>query len=293
MNQKPRIGFIGLGLMGNPMAKNILNAGYPLTVYNRTKSKTAELESEGASVADSPLDLAKNSDIIITMVTDGEALKEVLFAENGVIKSSSNGQIVIDMSTIGPTVVKEVHAKLKEVGVGFLDAPVTGSTPAAISGSLTIFIGGDKDIFQKSKELLEAMGKNLHYMGESGSGQAIKLINNHLIGMTIQALSEGMQLADAMNLPREKVADALNGAMITSPFINLKMPNLVKNNFPLLFTVANMKKDLQLALDEAKQGNKKTPELELVVKQYEKAIEQGLSEEDMSTIIKVIENKSA
>jgi 3-hydroxyisobutyrate dehydrogenase len=287
--QKQRIGFIGLGLMGNPMAKNILNAGFPLTVYNRTKSKTADLESAGATVVDSPSELAKNSDIIITMVTDGDSLKEVLFAENGFAKSASKGQIVIDMSTIGPTVVKEVYAKLKEIGVGFLDAPVTGSTPAAISGSLTIFIGGDKDIFQKSKEVLESMGKNLHYMGESGSGQAIKLINNHLIGMTIQALSEGMQLADAMNLPREKVADALNGAMISSPFINLKMPNLVNNNFPLLFTVANMKKDLQLALDEAKQGNKKTPELELVVKQYEKAMEQGLSEEDMSAIIKVIE----
>jgi 3-hydroxyisobutyrate dehydrogenase-like beta-hydroxyacid dehydrogenase len=181
-----KVGFIGLGLMGNPMAKNILKKGFSLTVYNRTKEKTVDLVSLGALVADSPAVLAKEVDVIITMVTSGKDVAEVLFGKNGVAQGAKKGLIVIDMSTIGPTTAKDISQKLHKHGIAFLDAPVTGSTPKAISGELTIFVGGEKEILDSVYGVLSAMGTNIVYLGQAGSGQAIKLINNSPYAKTKQ-----------------------------------------------------------------------------------------------------------
>ncbi len=213
---KLKVGFIGLGLMGEPMAKNILIKGFPLFVYNRTSSKTKALKKLGAEVCNSPMDMASKVDVVVTMVTGGRDVEQVLFSRNGIVKANKKGLIVIDMSTIGKTPAIAIAQKLKKSGIEFVDAPVTGSTPKAITGELTIFIGANKKTYEKIKEVLGAMGTNLQYMGEVGSGQAIKLINNQLVASTITALAEGLVLADALRLPRKKVADALSAVPVMS-----------------------------------------------------------------------------
>jgi len=287
-----KVGFIGIGLMGLPMATNILKKGFDVTVYNRTPTKAQALIEKGATLATSPQELAEKVDVILTMVTAADDVKHILFDENGVVKRTSKQTLtVIDMSTIGPTAAREIGEKLATHSIDFLDAPVTGSTPKAISGELTIFIGGEKKTFEALRELFLAMGTNLQYMGDVGSGQAIKLINNHLIAVSIVSLAEGMLLADAMGLSREKVADVLKTVPATSDFMHLKMPNYVKNEFPLLFSTANMKKDLSLAVGEAKKSGHEFPTLTHVHALYEKALNENLSEEDMSAVIKLLEKK--
>lgn len=285
MKNNLKVGFIGLGLMGNPMAKNILKNGFDLTVYNRTQEKTKEFKKLGASIASSPAELAQQSDVIITMVTGPEDVKEVT---DQIATYAHPGLTVIDMSTIGPSAAQEISEKLAKKDVQFLDAPVTGSVPRAITGELTIFIGGNKKVFDKVKPVLQAMGKTLHYIGPTGKGQAIKLINNLLVGETITALAEGMLLADSLNLPRQSVMDALSDVPAISPFMKLKMPNMVSNNFPAIFSLANIKKDLNLALTEAGKDKNRLPILKLVEKLYSKGIKQGLSDQDLSAILEVL-----
>lgn len=283
-----KVGFIGMGLMGAPMAKNILKKGFDLTVYNRTKSKTIELQKLGAKVANSPKDLASNVEVIITMVTGPKDVEEVLFGNDGVTKGAEKGLVVIDMSTIGPAAAKDIAQKLEKYGIGFLDAPVTGSTPGAINGTLTIFVGGKKNVFKKMRPVFMAMGTNLQYMGPTGCGQAIKLINNHLAGSCMTALAEGMLLADIFKLSRSRAAEALKGVPAVSPNMVLKLPSYVDGKFPLLFSIANMKKDLTLALAESKKAKMALPVLEKVQKLFEKAMKENLANEDFSAIIKVL-----
>lgn len=284
-----RIGFIGLGLMGLPMAKNILKAGFQLTVYNRTSAKTKELQKLGALVAKSPQVLGETCDVIITMITAAEDVRDVLFGPKGVVKHAKKGLIVIDMGTIGMSNAQAIAKKLHNVGIEFLDAPVTGSTPKAISGELIIFIGGNREVFEKVKKVLLAMGTVLHYVGETGSGQAIKLINNYLIAANLIALSESMLLADIMKLPRKRVAEILPTVPAASPMINLKLPNYVANNFPLLFSTANITKDLNLAVYELKKSRKNLPGLKQATRLYHQAVKKNLGAEDLSAIIKVLE----
>lgn len=289
--KKMKVGFIGLGLMGKLMAKNILKNGFPLFVYNRTISKTKDLEKLGATVSRSPADLSSKVDVLITMVTGPLDVKQVLFGKNGVIKGAKKELIVIDMSTIGQKSAKYIDAKLKKREIYFLDAPVTGSTPKALTGELTIFIGGKESVYNKAKPVLLAMGKNLIYMGSTGNGQAIKLINNHLIASTMVALSEGMKLADTMNVSRTSVAKALESSPILSPQMNLVMPNFVHNDFQLRFSIANLKKDLSLAVAESKLGANKLKLLSLTESVYRKALKENLGDEDYTAIIKAIEKK--
>lgn len=281
-----KIGFIGLGLMGNPMAKNILKAGFELTVYNRTKNKTTELKKLGAKVAALPQELAVNSDVIITMVTAPKDLEVVLFGKNGVVKSAKPGQVVIDMETIGPKAAKRVAKKLAGYRVEFLDAPVTGSTPKAITGELTIFIGGKKPVFEKVKPVFLAMGKNLNYMGPTGSGQAIKMVNNYLLAATVAAMGEAIILSDKLKLTRTQTGAALKSGVALSPMMLLKLENHIAGKYPLLFSTANMSKDVTLALNELK-NKKSLPLLALLEKLYAKANKTKLTSQDYATIIKV------
>ncbi len=283
------IGFIGLGLMGNLMAKNILRSGFDLTVYNRTTSKTNEFKKLGANIVSSPKKLAQDVDIVITMITAAKDVKQVLFGKNGIVYGKNKNLIVIDMGTIGPTAAKEIAMMLEKNKVDFIDAPVTGSTPKAKTGELTIFVGGKKEVYEKIKPVLLAMGKNIHYVGPTGSGQAIKMINNQVIATTIQAVMEGMLLADAMGLDRKKAAEILKTVPAFSFMMNLKLPNYVENKFPLLFSTANMKKDLELAYFEMKKGGKNLPVLKKLIEIYKKATKAGLSHKDFASIIKIID----
>ncbi len=281
-----RVGFIGLGLMGEPMAKNILKKGFPLSVFNRTSSKVKSLQKLGAQVVSSPKELAQNSDVIVTMVTAGKDVEEVLFSKDGIVKGARKGLVIIDMSTIGKKYAVTIAQKLKKFKIEFIDAPVTGSTPKAISGELTIFIGGKKAVFERVKDVLGAMGTNLQYMGDTGMGQAIKLINNQLVASTTVALAEAMILADSLKLPRKKAAEVLKTVPVVSTYMQMKIDNYVKNKFPLFFSASNMKKDITLAQQEVKR--KKLPLLSIVEKLYED-LTKKYSDEDMSTVVKVIE----
>lgn len=289
--KKIRVGFIGLGLMGNPMAHNILKRGYPLFVYNRTIEKTKEFKSLGATVCNSPTLLAKECDVIISMITGPEDVKQVHLGKNGTINSAHPNLVVVDMSTIGPSAAREVGLELKKKGVQFLDAPVTGSTDKAIFGELSIFVGGEREVLEKVRGVLEAMGTNIVYMGENGFGQAQKLVNNLLVGLTTEALAEAFLLGERLGLKREKVADALQNVFAVSPSMKVKFPNIISNTFPTAFSVANIRKDLKLAIEEFGKKQNNLPSLALVERLYKKAMDMGYSKEDLSAVIKVL-NKS-
>lgn len=285
---KQKIGLIGLGLMGNPMGKNILKAGFPLFVYSRNPEKSQLLHNLGAKVTTSPKDLASQVDILITMVTGPKDVKQVLFGKDGAVKGAKEGLIIIDMSTIGKTAAEEIGAKLAQNNIDFIDAPVTGGTIGAINGELVIYIGGKNSVLVKVKPVLMAMGTTLHHIGPIGSGQGVKLINNHLIGAGIVALSEGMLLADEMGLSRAKVADAIQEAPIVSKQMLRVLPNYVSGDYPVKFIVRNLLKDLSLAFAEISKKRKSFNILNVTKNLYTRAVKENHGEEDYSSIIKIL-----
>ncbi len=282
-----KVGFIGLGLMGNPMAKNIFKAGFELAVYNRSDNRLSDFQKLDVGVYKTPKEMAQNSDIVITMITGPKDVQKVLFGAQGVVKGAKKGLIVVDMSTIGVKAAKVIDKKLDKFGIDFLDAPVTGSVVRATSGELTIFIGGEEVVYKKAKKVLGTMGTNLQYMGPTGSGQAIKLINNSIIASSLTALAEGMLLADKLKLKRTRVAEVLSTTPLASPMLVMKMPNMVAGKFETAFSMRNHYKDLKLALEE--DGD--LPMLRLVTKLYQKGVKSGLAEADNSAIIKVLESR--
>ncbi len=283
-----KVGFIGLGLMGNPMAKNILKKGFDLKVYNRNPKRTLEFKKLGVPVAFSPEDLAKDRDVIVTMVTGPKDVREVLLGKEGVDKGAKKGLIVIDMSTIGPTNAQYIAKDLSQSGIDFIDAPVTGSVIKAVSGELTIFIGAKGSVFNKVKPVLAAMGTDLQFMGSNGAGQAIKLINNHLVASELTALAEATLLADILKLPRKKMASALENVFAMSPLMRQKLPNMVIEKYPTAFSMANMHKDEKLTLEEAEKAKKVLPLLKIVEKLYKRGLEEGLENEDNSAVMAVL-----
>jgi 3-hydroxyisobutyrate dehydrogenase-like beta-hydroxyacid dehydrogenase len=290
MKNNMKIGFIGLGLMGLPMAKNILANGFPLSVYNRTSAKTKELQKLGATVAKSPMELGETCDVVITCVTGPKDVREVLLGKNGVALADRQELIVVDMSTIGPTAAMQIADDLKEMKIDFVDAPVTGGTTGAQKGTLTIFIGGKESVVEKVRPVLATMGSDLQYIGKIGMGQGVKLINNLIVGETISALAEGFLLADEMKLPRKKVMESLQNVFGLSPNMKNKMPNMVSGKHPVTFSVANIRKDLSLAQKELESKNK-LPLLKITERLYKQGIDQGLAKDDLSAVIEVLEEK--
>lgn len=287
---KLKVGFIGLGLMGKPMALNIHKKGFPLAVYNRSSKRLADFKKLGIYTYSSPAELAKNSDVVITMITAPKDVKEVALGKNGIAESGRKGLIHIDMSTIGPSAAKEVAKGLASKGIEFIDAPVTGSTDRAKTGELVIFAGGKKEIVGKMKPVLLAMGAEVNYMGPVGSGQAIKLVNNMIVGETIASLGEGFVLGQSLGLTKTQIMEALKNVFGLSPNMKAKMPMLVEGKYPVAFSVANMRKDLKLGLDE-KDASTPLPILKTTEAIYKKTMEQGWGDEDIAAIFKIISRK--
>lgn len=279
--------------MGVPMAKNIHKAGFPLVVFNRNPAKTEDFKSLGVTVVDSPAKVGEQADVIITMVTAPADVKAVLFGENGAIHSNTRTKLVIDMETIGPTAAREIAAELAKSNIDFMDAPVTGSLPKAKSAELTIFAASKPDIFETYKEVLEAMGTNIKYVGEIGKGQSVKLINNYLITHSFIGLAYCLKLADAMKLERKQLMEAIFDAPVVSDFMRLKLPNMVNDTHPLLFTVENIIKDTELAQFEAAQGNIEIGNIQEYIDLYKQAKEMGLGGEDVSTIMHVFDKEKS
>ncbi len=246
-----KIGFIGLGIMGKPMAKNLLKAGYPLIVYDIVKEAVDELVAAGAEQGCSPKDIAQNTDLIITMLPNSPQVKDVVLGKNGIIEGVESGTIVIDMSSIAPLASQEIAGKLKEAGAVMLDAPVSGGEPKAIDGTLSIMVGGPEDTFKEVEDILKIMGSSVVLMGEVGSGNVTKLANQIIVALNIAAMSEAMVLATKAGVNPEKVYQAIRGGLAGSTVLDAKAPMVLDRNFKPGFRIELHIKDLMNAMDTA------------------------------------------
>ncbi len=252
---KPSIGFIGLGLMGKPMSTNLLNAGYPLTVWNRTASRADELVAAGAKLANSPREVAEHSDFLITIVSDPPALEEVLWGgtNGGALAGLKAGATYMDSSTVSPELARKIAAACANQQVRFIDAPVTGGDWGAKKGELVFMMGGDAEAIKDAGPILEVMGKKWFHLGPNGAGQTIKLAMNAILALEVEALAEAMALVTSAGLSGEKLVEVLQSSMGRSGLLDVKSQNLLKNDYTPSFPMRLMLKDLGLALDLAKQ----------------------------------------
>jgi 2-hydroxy-3-oxopropionate reductase len=248
-----KIGFIGLGIMGKPMAKNLLKAGYQLIVYDLNAEAVKELVNSGAGEGYSPSDVASMSEIIITMLPNSPDVREVVLGENGIIHGAKSGSVFIDMSSIAPLVSKEISEKLLSKGVIMLDAPVSGGEPKAIEGTLAIMAGGPEETFNKVKDILGTMGSSVKLTGDIGSGNITKLANQIIVALNIAALGEAMVLATKAGVDPEKVFQAIRGGLAGSTVMDAKMPMILNGNFKPGFRIELHIKDLMNALDTARE----------------------------------------
>jgi 2-hydroxy-3-oxopropionate reductase len=246
-----KIGFIGLGIMGKPMAKNLLKAGYPLTVYDIRPVPVQELVKLGAKKGNNSADVAAQNEVVITMLPNSPDVKEAVLGKNGVLDGAKEGLILIDMSSIAPLVSIEVSKKASEKGVKMLDAPVSGGEPKAIEGTLAIMVGGPQDVFDEVKAILEVMGASVTLVGEIGSGNITKLANQIIVALNIAAMSEAMLLATKAGVDPEKVYNAIRGGLAGSTVLDAKVPLALQGNFKPGFRIELHIKDLTNALETA------------------------------------------
>jgi len=246
-----KIGFIGLGIMGKPMAKNLLKAGYSLTVYDIIPERVDDVVKTGAKAGSSSKEVAEKSEIVITMLPNSPEVKEAMLGNNGVLEGAKPGTILIDMSSIAPLASKEVAERAKEKGVVMLDAPVSGGEPKAVDGTLAIMVGGPQETFDKVEGILSVMGASVTRVGEIGSGNMTKLANQIIVALNIAAMSEAMVLAAKAGVDSEKVFQAIRGGLAGSTVLDAKMPLVLEGNFKPGFRIELHIKDLANALDTA------------------------------------------
>ncbi|MGC2418197.1 MAG: NAD(P)-dependent oxidoreductase [Candidatus Acidiferrales bacterium] len=267
MRIKPNVGFIGLGLMGKPMAQNLVRAGFPLTVWNRTKSKADDLVRAGAKLAANPREVAAQSDVLITIVSDPPALEEVLFG-SGALEALRNGTILIDSSTVSPDTARRVASACSKRGVDFLDAPVTGGTWGAEKGELVFMVGGEAAVLERAKPVLEAMGKRFFLLGPNGAGQTVKLGMNLLLALEIDAWAESLALVTKAGVPAERLIEVMQSSMGHARLLDVKTPLMLKDEYPASFPLRLMHKDLRLALELAREHGTRLPAAEAAYATY-------------------------
>jgi len=284
-----KIGFIGLGTMGLPMAKNLLKAGYELTVYNRTPEKAQKLEQYGAKVVSSPAEVAKHSQVVFTMMTADQAVEEVILGAKGIVDGASAGLIVIDSSTISPTTSKKIANELGKLQIEVLDAPVTGSEPQAIDGILTFMVGGKKEIYEKCGPLFEAMGKTSIYMGNNGAGSYTKLANNMMAAINMVSFAEAAVFAAKAGIDPQLFVQVVSGGGARSGQVDNKAGKIMTRDFHPNFATNLMYKDLGLASEVAKEFNIPFPVLAIVKEMLNMTIAKGYGQEDMCSVIKCYE----
>lgn len=253
------VGLIGLGLMGRPMGRNLLKAGFPLVVWNRTRAKADDLVREGAKLAANPRELAAQADVLITIVSDPPALEEVVFGPHGALDTLRPGSLFVDSSTVSPELARREASACAERGIDFLDAPVTGGTWGAEKGELVFMIGGKAEVFERAKPVFAALGKRFFLLGPSGAGQTVKLAMNLILALEVQALAEATALVRAAGVPGERLIEVLQSSMGRSPLLDVKAPLVLKNDFPASFPLRLMHKDVRLALELARQQGIELP----------------------------------
>jgi 3-hydroxyisobutyrate dehydrogenase-like beta-hydroxyacid dehydrogenase len=265
--------------MGRPMSMNILKAGYPLTVWNRTASRADELVAAGARLAESPREVASRSDFLITMVSDPPALEEVLWGPNGAMPALKRGSLYIDSSTVSPALARKIAAACAEREVKFLDAPVTGGDWGARKGELVFMIGGDAETLEEAEPLIGVMGKKWFHLGPHGAGQTIKLAMNAILALEVSALAEAIALVTGAGLEAEKLVEVMQSSMARSGVLDVKAPNLLKGEYQPSFPLRLMHKDLSLALELANQLGVPLPSTAAARETYSAV--RGRSQEDL------------
>jgi len=279
------IGFIGLGIMGKPMAKNLLKAGYSLAVYNRSRASVEELVAAGAASFPSARSLAAHCDVTITMLPNSPEVTEVILGKGGVIEGARANTIVVDMSSISPIVSREVSAALAKKQVVMLDAPVSGGEPKAIDGSLAIMVGGPEDAFAKVEPILKVMGGSVTLVGEIGSGNITKLANQIMVAANIAGMSEALVLATKANVDPEKVFKAIRGGLAGSTVLDAKAPLVLAGNFKPGFRIDLHIKDLQNALDTAQSVGTPSPISEAAIEMMKSLSSEGKGSDDHGGLI--------
>lgn len=283
------VGFIGLGIMGRGMARNLLKAGFKVHVWNRTAGPAADLAAEGAAVAGSPAELAAQCEIIITCVSNTEAVQAVLLGPGGVIEGARAGSLVIDMSTISPSATREMAARLAERGVHMLDAPVSGGSEGAARGTLTIMAGGAAEQFARALPVLQAMGKNIVHVGDHGAGQLVKLVNQILVVGNGLAMSEALLFAQAAGLDLQKTLAAVSTGAAGSWMLSNRGPQILARDWRPGFMIDLQQKDLRLALAAADEMGIPMLCTSLVFNLYRTLQADGLGREGNHALIKALE----
>lgn len=284
-----RVGFIGLGIMGKPMSKNLLKKGYDLVVYNRSKSSVEELVALGAQSAESPKEVAKNSDVIITMLPNSPQVIEICLGENGIIDGGREGLIVIDMSSIDPLKSREVAEELAKKNIEFLDAPVSGGEPKAIDGTISVMVGGKKEVYDKCYDLMKAMAGSVVYVGSVGAGNITKLANQVIVALNIAAVSEAMTLAAKADVDPELVYQAIRGGLAGSTVLDAKAPMMMDRNFEPGFRIELHIKDLQNVLDTSHDLGVSLPLTASIMEIMQGLKADGNDKDDHSAIVKYYE----
>lgn len=284
-----RIGFIGLGIMGKPMSKNLIKAGYELVVYNRSRKSVDELVQLGAEAADSPADVAGKCKVIITMLPNSPHVREVCLGVKGITETAESGTVVIDMSSIDPVESKAIGAELAKKGIHMMDAPVSGGEPKAIDGTLSVMAGGEKEDFDKYYDLLMAMAGSVVYVGPLGSGNVAKLANQVIVAVNIAAVSEALTLAVKSGADPRLVYQAIRGGLAGSTVMDAKAPMMMEHDFKPGFRIELHIKDLNNALNAAHAVSSPVPFTSQVMEIMQALKADGNEKDDHSAIVKYYE----
>jgi len=287
-----RVGFIGIGIMGQGMVRNLARAGRRPLIWNRTRSRLDDLVAEGFEVAESPAAVAAASDVVITCVSDTPDVEAVILGEGGVLEAIEAGSLVIDMSTISPRATEEIGRRLAEKDVRMLDAPISGGSEGAAKGTLSIMVGGEADQVERAKPLFEAMGKAITHVGPLGSGQRVKLVNQILVVVNALAVSEALLFAQAGGLDLEKTLEAVVPGAAGSWMLQFRGPQVVKRDWRPGFTIDLQQKDLRLVLEAADQLGTPVLGTSLVFNLYRTLQAEGLGGEGNHALVKALERLS-
>ncbi|EJM9210448.1 NAD(P)-dependent oxidoreductase [Listeria monocytogenes] len=281
-----KIGFVGTGVMGSSMAGHLLEAGYEVLVYTRTKTKAEDLLDKGALWVETPGELANKVDILISMVGYPKDVEELYLGENGFLKNLAVGTVAIDMTTSSPALAKKMAEFGREKGIGVLDAPVSGGDIGAKNGTLSIMVGGSEDVFLKVKPIFDILGSSVILQGDAGAGQHTKMVNQIAIASNMIGVTEAIIYAEAAGLNPSRVLDSISGGAAGSWSLANLIPRVLKDDFSPGFFIKHFIKDMGIAISEAKQMGLELPGLTLAEKMYQTLAEQGLSEEGTQALIK-------
>lgn len=283
-----KIGFVGLGIMGKPMALNLIKAGFEVIAFNRTKEKVEAIIKAGGKAANTPKEVAENSDIIITIVSDSPDVKNVILGENGIIFGIKEGSVVIDMSTISPSVTKDIAEKLKAKNVEMLDAPVSGGDVGAINATLSIMVGGNSNTLERCKPVFEALGKTITHCGANGMGQTTKLCNQILVSVTNMAVSEAVLFAQKSGLNAHTMVEATKGGAAGSWQLANLGPKMVNEDYTPGFMIDLQQKDLRLVIEAAEELHLPLPALTYVHQLYKSNQANGEGREGTQALYKSV-----